>query len=59
MRALRHHVSISDAQAAEFWERVIALLNDFDQLPREGDTSYSFVVSLYPAEHPTLPPAMP
>ncbi|MFI7641018.1 ArsR/SmtB family transcription factor [Nonomuraea sp. NPDC049400] len=59
MRALRHHVSISERQAAEFWERVIALLNEFDQLPREGDIPYSFVVSLYPAEHPTLPPAAP
>ncbi|HCT78391.1 MAG TPA: ArsR family transcriptional regulator [Micromonosporaceae bacterium] len=56
MRALRHHVSISDEQAAEFWERVIALLNDFDQLPRKGDIPYSFVVSVYPADHPTLPP---
>ena len=55
MRALRHHVRISEAQAGAFWERVVALLNDFDQLPREGDVPYSFVVSLYPAEHPTLP----
>jgi len=57
MRALRHHVNISNEQAAEFWERVVALMNEFDQLPREGDTSYSFLVSLYPADHPRLPPA--
>jgi len=54
MRALRHHVRISHEKAAEFWEVVIALLNEFDQLPREGDTSYSFVISLYPADHPEL-----
>lgn len=59
MRALRHHAHISAAQAGAFWERVVALLNEFDQLPRDGDTSYSFVVSLYPAEHPTLPPVAP
>ena len=55
MRALRHHVRISDEQAARFWERVLAVTKEFDQLPREGETSYSFVVSLYPADHPTLP----
>jgi DNA-binding transcriptional ArsR family regulator len=59
MRALRRHVRISNDRAAEFWEAVSALMDDFSQLPRDGDTPYVFVVSLYPAERPTLPPAAP
>jgi DNA-binding transcriptional ArsR family regulator len=59
MRALRRHVPISNQRAAEFWERVIALMDDFSQLPRDGDTTHVFVVSLYPADRPTLPPAEP
>lgn len=57
MRALRRHVRISDDQAGAFWERVMALVDDFSQLPREGEVAYSFVVGLYPAEYPALPPA--
>ncbi len=59
MRALRRHVRISNEQAGEFWERVSALINDFNQLPRQGDIPYAFVASLYPAEYPTLPAAKP
>ncbi len=55
MRALRRHVRISNERAGEFWERVIELMNDFNQLPRDGDEPYVFVVSLYPAERPGLP----
>jgi DNA-binding transcriptional ArsR family regulator len=57
MRAMRRHVRISNEQAGEFWERVFALINDFNQLPRQGDIPYSLVVSLYPADYPTLPAA--
>ncbi|SRR6266536_3407393 len=59
MRALRRHVPISNERAAEFWERVITLMDDFSQLPRDGDTTHVFVVSLYPVDRPTLPPAEP
>jgi len=59
MRALRRHVRISNEQAGEFWERVVALMNEFNQLPREGDFPYSLIVSLYPAEYPKLPAAKP
>ncbi len=58
-RALRRHVPISNERAAEFWERVITLMDDFSQLPRDGDTTHVFVVSLYPVDRPTLPPAEP
>ena len=55
MRALRRHVRLSDEQAAAFWERVTALMDEFSGLPREGDTPHVFVVSLYPADRPNLP----
>ena len=59
IRALRRHVRISHEQTGEFWERVAALMNEFDQLPREGDLPYTLTVSLYPAEYPKLPAAKP
>jgi DNA-binding transcriptional ArsR family regulator len=49
------HARISDAQASEFWERMAALVAEFDQLPRSGDTVYGFAVGVYPTDHPTLP----
>jgi DNA-binding transcriptional ArsR family regulator len=55
MRSVRRHARISRARAAEFWERVDEVVREFTQVPREGDTVYGFVVSLYPADHPTLP----
>jgi DNA-binding transcriptional ArsR family regulator len=49
------HARISEAQAAEFWERMAELVTEFDQLPRTGDTVYGFAVGVYPTDHPTLP----
>ncbi len=46
---------ISEAQAAEFWERMAKLVAEFDQLPRSGDTMYGFTVGVYPTDQPTLP----
>jgi DNA-binding transcriptional ArsR family regulator len=60
MRALRRHVFISDDRAAEFWERVVALMDDFSGQPRDGETPYVFLVGLYPAaDRPALPPSEP
>lgn len=59
MRALRRHVRISNDQAGEFWERVAALMNEFNKLPREGDLPCTLIVSLYPADYPQLPVAKP
>jgi hypothetical protein len=56
LRAILRHARISRERAAEFWERVFVLTNEFTQLPRSGDTVHGFVAGLYPAEHPTLPP---
>jgi DNA-binding transcriptional ArsR family regulator len=51
------HVRIPAKQASEFWQRVEALVREFTQLPRSGDTVYGFAAGLYPTDHPTLPEA--
>ncbi len=55
LRTILRHVRIPGGRAAEFWERVDALMQEFTQLPRSGDTVYGFAAGLYPTEHPTLP----
>ncbi len=49
------HARITEAQASEFWGRMAELVEEFDQLPRSGDTMYGFAVGVYPTDHPTLP----
>jgi DNA-binding transcriptional ArsR family regulator len=49
------HARISEAQASAFWERMAQLVDEFDQLPRSGDTMYGFAVGVYPTDYPTLP----
>lgn len=53
------HARITKEQAGEFWERMAALVEEFDRLPRSGDTTYGFAVGVYPTDHPTLPPVDP
>lgn len=55
LRALIRRARIPRERAAEFWERVFELTNEFSRLPRSGDTTYSFVAGLYPTDYPTLP----
>lgn len=49
------HARISQERAGEFWDRMAALVEEFDHLPRSGDTTYGFAVGIYPTDHPTLP----
>jgi DNA-binding transcriptional ArsR family regulator len=56
LRAILRHARIPRKRAAEFWERVFALTNEFTQLRRSGESVYGFVAGLYPTEYPTLPP---
>ncbi|HEY0416273.1 MAG TPA: transcriptional regulator [Gaiellaceae bacterium] len=49
------HARITEAQASEFWERMVSLVAEFDRLPRAGETVYGFAVGVYPTDHPTLP----
>ena len=51
------HARITEAQASEFWERMAGLVEEFDRLPRSGDTVYGFAVGVYPTEQPILPSA--
>jgi hypothetical protein len=56
LRAIIRHARIPRERAAEFWERVFEIVQEFTQLPRADETVYGFVAGLYPtAEHPTLP----
>ncbi|MEU6857336.1 winged helix-turn-helix domain-containing protein [Glycomyces sp. NPDC046736] len=49
------HARISRDQASEFWDRMAELVDEFERLPRSGDTTYGFAVGIYPTAHPTLP----
>jgi DNA-binding transcriptional ArsR family regulator len=55
LRAFLRHARITERQAGEFWQRVLELVKQFSQLPRQGDGSYGLVIGLYPTDHPTLP----
>jgi DNA-binding transcriptional ArsR family regulator len=56
LRAILRHARIPRERAAEFWERVFEVTQEFMRLPRSGQTVYGFVAGLYPTEYPTLPP---
>jgi DNA-binding transcriptional ArsR family regulator len=49
------HARISEEQASQYWERMAELVEEFDKLPRSGETVYGFAVGVYPTDHPTLP----
>ncbi|HZS29855.1 MAG TPA: metalloregulator ArsR/SmtB family transcription factor [Gaiellaceae bacterium] len=49
------HARIAEPQVSEFWERMAALTEEFDRLPRTGETMYGFAVGIYPTDLPTLP----
>lgn len=56
LRSFIRHARIPEERAAEFWGRIDQAIHEFDRLPRSGDTSYGFVVGLYPMrDYPTLP----
>ena len=50
------HARIPAARAREFWKGAMALVHEFDQLPRSGDVTYGFVLGVYPIpDYPALP----
>jgi DNA-binding transcriptional ArsR family regulator len=55
LRSILRHARIPAQRAAEFWQRVDAVVREFSQLPRSGDTVYGFAAGLYPTDYPTLP----
>jgi hypothetical protein len=52
-----HHARISRTRAAEFFDRIAELSEEFMELPREGDEVFGFVAAVYLTDHPTLPEA--
>jgi DNA-binding transcriptional ArsR family regulator len=57
LRTILRHARIPGRAAGTFWDRVVALSQEFAQLPRSGDTVHAFAAGLYPTDHPTLPDA--
>ncbi|GAB3129545.1 hypothetical protein GCM10027161_00230 [Microbispora hainanensis] len=51
------HARISQDQASQFWEQMAELVDEFDRMPRSGETMYGFAIGIYPTDHPTLPTA--
>jgi DNA-binding transcriptional ArsR family regulator len=49
------HARVSEKQAARFWDQIATLVDEFDRMPRSGETWYGFAVGIYPTKHPTLP----
>ena len=49
------HARITEPRASEFWQRMSELVDEFDRLPRSGQTTYGFAVGVYPTDYPTLP----
>src|SRR5689334_19037476 len=51
------HARISEDQAGRFWDRIAHLVDEFDRMPRSGETTYGFAIGIYPTDHPSLPTA--
>ena len=49
------HARISEDQASHFWDQMAELVDEFDRMPRSGETMYGFAIGIYPAVHPALP----
>ena len=51
------HARIDEEQKVEFWQRMAALIEEFDTLPRRGDLVHGFAIGIYPIpDYPQLPP---
>jgi len=56
LRSFIRHARIPREGASAFWRRAMGLVEEFDQLPRSGRTTYGFVLGVYPIpDYPTLP----
>ncbi|GAA1976748.1 hypothetical protein GCM10009798_42440 [Nocardioides panacihumi] len=51
------HARLSEDQAAQFWDSIARLVDEFDRTPRSGDVVYGFAIGIYPTDHPSLPAA--
>ncbi len=55
MLSTLRHARIPEERAAEFFERVVTLAEEFTELERAGDVVFGFVASVYETDQPTLP----
>ena len=56
LRSFIRHARIAPERAADFWARALTLVQEFERLPRSGETAYGFVIGLYPIpDYPVLP----
>lgn len=51
------HVRIGQGVAAEFWERLAMLAEEFAAQPRSGSQVYAMLAGVYPTNRPILPEA--
>jgi DNA-binding transcriptional ArsR family regulator len=50
------HARLDADRADEFWLRIRDLVEEFDRLPRSGETTYGMAVGIYPVDgYPRLP----
>jgi DNA-binding transcriptional ArsR family regulator len=45
---------IPEEHVAEFADRIIALAEEFLDIPRQGDTVYGFLAGVFPTDHPAF-----
>ncbi len=58
MRSFIRHARIAPEDVVQFWRQAMALVDEFDRLPRSGDVVYGFTVGVYPIPgYPVLPAA--
>ena len=55
LRSIHRHARIPEDRAAEFWQRVLDLADDFMASARSGTETYALIAALYPAAYPSLP----
>jgi len=61
LRGTTRYAWIEPADAAEFWSRVLELVNEYGQLPRTSSetAAYALLTAMYPTQHPRLAPSSP
>jgi DNA-binding transcriptional ArsR family regulator len=59
LRSTLRRARIPAERAAEFWQGVLELADEFTRLPRSGDTIYGFAAGLYPTTQHALPDPTP
>jgi hypothetical protein len=46
--AFIRHGRLTEEEAGQFWRRIADLVDEFDRLPRDGDSMYGFAAGIYP-----------